>query len=149
MKEAVARGAARVGRDPAEVELACYLPTSVSEDVDAAKLAAKYDVAIHMSSYHYYRTYFNRRGKGHIAGQVAARVDAGDMEAAVELIDDEMADAVTVYGTPEMCREKIDVYRAAGITLPIIFPLYPGFRSYLPNPKARDGIMQIIDSLGS
>ena len=102
MKEAVARGAARVGRDPAEVELACYLPTSVSEDVDAAKLAAKYDVAIHMSSYHYYRTYFNRRGKGHIASQVAARVDAGDMEAAVELIDDEMADAVTVYGTPEI-----------------------------------------------
>lgn len=149
MKDAVARGAARVGRDPAEVELACYLPTSVSEDVEAAKLAAKYDVAIHMSSYHYYRTYFNRRGKGEIARQVADRVEAGNMEGAVDLIDDEMADAVTVYGTPEMCREKIDVYREAGITLPIIFPLYPGFRNYLPNPMARDGIMQIIDGLGA
>ena len=149
MKDAVARGAARAGRDPSEIDLGCYLPTSVSEDVEEAKLAAKYDVAIHMSSYRYYRTYFERRGRGETASRVKQRVDAGDMEGAVELIDDDMADSVTVYGTPEMCREKIDRYRAAGITLPILFPLYPGFRSYLPNERSKAGIMQVVDSLGS
>ena len=37
MKDSVARGAARVGRDPAEIDLGCYLPTCVSDDVEEGK----------------------------------------------------------------------------------------------------------------
>ena len=148
MKESVARGAARSGRDPAEVDLACYLPTAVSDDVEQAKLAAKYDVATHMSSYAYYRNYFVRRGMGEVVAEIVEKVRSEDMAAAAAAVPDEMADAVSVYGTAEDCRRKIDVYRQAGITLPIIFPLHPEFRGYLPDPASRAGIYATVDALG-
>lgn len=148
MKESVARGAARVGRDPAEVDLACYLPTAVSDDVEQAKLAAKYDVATHMSSYAYYRNYFVRRGMSEVVAEIVEKVRSEDMAAAAAAVPDEMVDAVAVYGTAEDCRRKIDVYRQAGITLPIIFPLHPEFRGYLPDPASRAGIYATVDALG-
>ncbi len=149
MKDSVARGAARVGRDPAEIDLGCYLPTCVSDDVEEAKLATKYNMADHMSSRQYYQNYFVRRGMKDAVDGIVALVEGGRVDKAVDLVTDEMADAVTVYGTPEMCREKIDTYRQAGITLPIVFPIHPGFRSYLPDEKSRDGIMHIVDALGT
>ena len=99
MKEAVARGALKAGRDPAEIDLGCYLPTAVSDDVEKARLAAKYDVAIHMSSYAYYRNYFSRRGMADVVKTIVDKVASADMAAAAELVEDEMVDAVTVYGT--------------------------------------------------
>ena len=148
MKDAVARGASRVGRDPSEIDIGCFLPTSVSHDVEAAKLAAKYNVASHMGSRRYYRNYFVRLGMGDVVGQIVAEVERGNIDEAAALVTDDIADAVTVYGTPEMCRQKIDRYRRAGITLPIIFPIHVGFRSYLPDEKSRDGIMATVDALG-
>ena len=148
MKESVARGAERVGRDPAEIDLGCYLPTAVSDDAAQAKLAAKYDVATHMSSYAYYRNYFVRRGMGEVVDEVVEKVRSEDMGAAADAVPDEMVDAVAVYGTVEDCRRKIDVYREAGISLPIIFPLHPEFRGYLPDPASRAGVFNTIDVLG-
>lgn len=148
MKESVARGAERVGRDPAEVDLGCYLPTSVSDDVEQAKLAVKYDVATHMSSYAYYRNYFVRRGMGEVVAEIVEKVRSESMAAAAAAVLDEMVDAVTVYGTAEDCHRKIEAYRQAGITLPIIFPLHPEFRGYLPDPSSRAGIYATVDALG-
>ena len=148
MKEAVARGALKAGRDPAEIDLGCYLPTAVSDDVEKARLAAKYDVAIHMSSYAYYRNYFSRRGMADVVKTIVDKVASADMAAAAELVEDEMVDAVTVYGTAEDCQEKINRYRDAGITLPIIFPLHPDFRSYLPDPASHQGVYDTVDALG-
>ena len=147
MREAVARGAERAGRDPSEIDIGCYLPTAVSDDVDAAKLAAKYNVASHMASRQYYRNYFIRRGMGEVVERIVARVKGGNIDEAAPLVTDEIADMVTVYGTAEMCSEKIDRYRQAGITLPIVYPIHVGFRNYLPDEQSRDGIMRVVDAL--
>ena len=35
---------------------------------------------------------------------------------------DELIDSMSLVGTPEECRERIQTYRDAGITLPIVMP---------------------------
>ncbi len=147
MKAAVTRGAERVGRDPAEIDIQCYLPTSVSDDVELARLAAKYDVAIHMSSFRYYRNYFVRQGMGDAVDKISDLIDTGNFDKAIEAVSDEMVEAVTVFGTPEMCQARIQEYRDAGVGLPIIFPIFEGFLSYLPVPGSHKKVIELLESL--
>ena len=46
------------GRDPAAVEIGCYIPTCVDEDVDRARAAISRNIATHMASYRFYREYY-------------------------------------------------------------------------------------------
>jgi 5,10-methylenetetrahydromethanopterin reductase len=52
----------------------------------------------------------------------------GGAEAAAAHIDDRVVDYLTASGTPADCRRKIDEYRAAGLQMPILFPLEPNVR---------------------
>jgi len=47
---------------------------------------------------------------------------AGQKSRAAELVSDDMVDALAVAGTQKECERRIEQYRAAGVTLPIIFP---------------------------
>jgi alkanesulfonate monooxygenase SsuD/methylene tetrahydromethanopterin reductase-like flavin-dependent oxidoreductase (luciferase family) len=144
---AVRRGAARAGRDPAAVETCCYLPCCVSADEEAARTAMRYLLAFHTSSYRHYRRYFTAHGHGELVAAISARIAGGDVTAAAALVTDEMVDAATVWGTAERCAERIEEYRRAGITLPIVYPIPPGFRGYLPDPGARDGVRRVVEAL--
>ena len=146
---AVQRGAQRVGRNPSSIDMGCYLPCCVSDDVAAAKHAMQYVTAIHVTAYVLYAEYFERRGYGEIVAQIRARAADGDMDGAAALVTDEMVDAFAVYGSAEQCHQKIERYRAAGVTLPIIYPIHPTFTNYLPDAAARDGIRYTIEALAS
>lgn len=145
---AVRRGAERAGRDPAAVDLACYVPCCVSEDEEAAEDAMRHLLATHMSSYLYYRRYFTSRGYGALVYAIVARTERGDVTGAAGLVTPEMAAAVTAYGSAARCTEQIDRYRAAGIELPIVYPIHPGFTGYLPDPASRAGILHTVEALG-
>jgi 5,10-methylenetetrahydromethanopterin reductase len=54
---------------------------------------------------------------------VRAAVESGGIEAGAALVFDAMVTAVTVAGTPEECHARLADYRAAGVRLPILFPL--------------------------
>ena len=144
---AVRRGAERVGRDPAEIDIGCYLPCCISDDRANAKRAMQYVTAIHLTSYVLYQRYFQRRGYGEIVASIVEHGARGDMDGAATLVSDPMIDAYAVYGSAEQCRHRIAEYRAAGVTLPIIYPIHPTFTNYLPDAAARDGIQSIIDAL--
>ena len=72
----------------------------------------------------------------------------GDKHIAAELVSREMVDAVGVGGSAKKCRERIEEYRDVGLTLPIIYPVYPGYTGYGPDTLANAGISQAIDALG-
>ena len=144
---AVQRGAQRVGRDPSSIDICCYLPCCVSTDRATAKRAMQYVTAIHVTKYVLYAQYFERRGYGETVAQLQARAARGDIDGAAALVTDEMVDTFAVYGSAGQCHEKIAQYRAAGVTLPIIYPIHPTFTNYLPDATARDGIRSTIEAL--
>jgi 5,10-methylenetetrahydromethanopterin reductase len=57
--------------------------------------------------------------------QVRAAFHHGGPEAAAAYINDEVVEYLTASGTPAECRRKIEAYRAAGVQLPILFPVDP------------------------
>jgi 5,10-methylenetetrahydromethanopterin reductase len=57
--------------------------------------------------------------------QVRTAFHQGGPEAAAACLDDEVVDSLTASGTPAECRRKIEMYRAAGVQMPILFPLDP------------------------
>ena len=146
---AVARGAERAGRDPSEIDLACYIPCCVDEDAERARTAMQYLVAFHMSSYVHYRKWFEGQGHGAVVQRVAEHLAAGEAGKAASLVTEEMLAGITVYGTAEHCGAAIERYRAAGISLPIVYPFYPDFVGYLPNPASRDGILHTVEALAN
>lgn len=144
---AVHRGAERAGRDPAEIDIGCYLPCCVSDDEEEARLAMRYLLSFHMAEYVHYRRWFEEQGQGELVARIGGLIGRGDTRAAAALITDEMVDGIAIAGTPEQCRAGIARYRAAGIALPVVYPIYPGFTGYLPNPATRAGILHTIEAL--
>jgi alkanesulfonate monooxygenase SsuD/methylene tetrahydromethanopterin reductase-like flavin-dependent oxidoreductase (luciferase family) len=148
IRAAVERGAERSGRDPSEVEIGVYIPTCVDADVDRARRAVSRNVATHMSSYRFYREYFSRRGFGDLVERVASFVENGELDEAAALVPEELIEDVAAFGPPERCHEQFARFREAGVTLPIVYPIHPEFRNYLPDPDARAGVFNTIEQLG-
>ncbi len=61
----------------------------------------------------------------------------GDRQAAVRLVPDGLIQQMALVGSEEDCRRKLDEYRGAGITLPIISPRTGG-------PQAKEQAMSVI-----
>jgi len=111
--ETIAETAHEADRDPAEIAVAPYVPSAVSEDREAALRTARGHVAYYVGS-----------GEGYRAA-VAAHYDAadavaeawrdGDREGAREAVTDEMLDGLTVAGTPEEAREQLAVVAALDV----------------------------------
>ena len=51
---------------------------------------------------------------------------AGDRKKALELIPDEVIDDLILWGSPEVCREKIQRYVDAGVHTPALALMHPG-----------------------
>lgn len=129
-------GAARAGRSLAAVDIACGFPSLVTPDgrgLEQIKGQVVMFATAGGSSPEYERS-FAAAGFGEELREIQARVAAGDVEGALSLVSEEMADAVTIAGSPENVRRRIDEYRAAGLTTVCLnpsppdvwFPLYEG-----------------------
>ncbi|MBK9942496.1 MAG: LLM class flavin-dependent oxidoreductase [Kouleothrix sp.] len=119
--ERIAAGAARAGRDVAAIDVSMALITSAHPDGKLARDAARPFVAMYMTRMP------NIAAEMGFADELLARVRAavadGGIAAGLPYVTDDMVRAVTVAGTPDECRARIDDYRAAGVGLPILFPL--------------------------
>ncbi|MCH7713823.1 MAG: LLM class flavin-dependent oxidoreductase [Chloroflexi bacterium] len=62
---------------------------------------------------------------------------SGNEEEARRLVPTGLIDKIGVVGTPEQCRAKLEEYRDAGITLPIVSPRVSG-------PGAKESAMEVI-----
>lgn len=71
-----------------------------------------------------YAAYHAWLGRGEVVAKVSALWNAGDRKGAVEAIPDEVVDALVIHGPPEACREHVERYRAAGVTLPVLALLH-------------------------
>lgn len=127
-------GAERAGRSLDDFDVACGFPTIVTPD-DSGLEQIKGQVmmfATAKSSSPEYASSF--AAAGHDVAPIQERVDAGDVDGALGLVTDEMADALTIAGAPGHVRDRIAEYREAGLTTiglnpsppDVWFPLYQG-----------------------
>jgi 5,10-methylenetetrahydromethanopterin reductase len=115
------RGAAKAGRDAAALEVCHFTTCYLGDDAQACRNEAKRM----LSRYASLPFYGNMLAKAGFAGEVEAiraSMKARDVAKAESQVSDAMADAVTLCGRPEACRERLADYERAGATMAIVFP---------------------------
>jgi len=115
------RGAATRGRDLAGYEVChfttCYLGDDRRACLDQAKrMLARY------GNLPFYGNMLARAGFANEVEAIRAAMKARDVGKAEGEVSDAMADAVTLCGKPEACRERLAEYERAGATMTIAFP---------------------------
>ncbi|MFZ1274847.1 MAG: TIGR03617 family F420-dependent LLM class oxidoreductase [Candidatus Microthrix parvicella] len=100
---AIARGAARAGRSPSDVELTCVTIIVTGRDeteLDRSREAVRAQLAFYGTT-PAYRPVLDLHGRGHLHQQLKARAKRGEWVQMAELIDDEFLEAVAVVGEPD------------------------------------------------
>jgi probable F420-dependent oxidoreductase len=120
--ENVAIGAQRTGRRPNDVDITSLLPCYVTNDRRQAFDAMRPAVAFYGGFFPRYNRLMAESGFPEVAQAIKAAWDRGGQEAAVQVVPDELIDAISVTGRPVECRERVEAYRRSGIALPIISP---------------------------
>ena len=137
--EHVAVGAKRAGRDPTEVEVATLLP-AVASSAGARGFDSIRDViAFYAGQFPRYRRLMEQAGFTEELIPVRRAWLEGDTATAREMVPAGLIEKMTVSGTPDQCRHRIEEYRRAGITEPIIFPAVSG-------ADAKEQAMELIRS---
>ncbi len=118
---ALERGAAKSGRKVSDVDITTGLPACISDDLNAARTAAKGNLAFYGGLPFYNKLFHN---SGFV--QEAAALAKGDANGA----SDRMAEEISLVGPPSRCREQLAAFREAGVQLPIISPVVVGNQTY-------------------
>jgi alkanesulfonate monooxygenase SsuD/methylene tetrahydromethanopterin reductase-like flavin-dependent oxidoreductase (luciferase family) len=74
------------------------------------------------ASTNFYNDAYSRQGWAEVAAAVRERWQAGDRDGAAGLVSDEMVLATTLIGTEDMVRERLRVWRSAGVTTVRLYP---------------------------
>lgn len=154
-------GAEKSGRDLKEdkFDVAVGLPALVSESehrFDMVKpLVAIFIAAVGSSPS--YQSILGDLGYSENVSTVYQKMKEGDIDQAVKHIPDEMAKQVTLCGTASEVRQRLEEYRSAGVTLPLLNPTspysyYPLFPTHLPDKLGAgnlnyDGLREQVESV--
>jgi len=123
--EYVRQGAEAAGRSLRDVHIASYLRTCVTETPEIVEQACREQIARYGSMV-YYRQYFASIGFAEEAHAMEQAWERGDRAAAMQAVPQSMIQALTIYGSAEVCRQRLQTYREAGLQLPIIAPFPVG-----------------------
>ena len=121
-------GAERAGRKPQDVEIACYIRAAVGPDEEAIKQALARETVRYISL-DFYRHMFEQSGFAEETEAVMKALPQG-VEAAAERIPDRMLASVAIFGSPESCRQRLEAYRALGVSHPVVAPVAVGTDIY-------------------
>jgi len=123
VREQVADGARRAGRDPREVTVVTTVRVCVSDEPDVRD-AGRRQLAWYARLPVYARMW-RESGFGDAVDRVTEALGAG-VEAAARVVPDEMLDALVAFGGTARLRAHLSAYRAAGVDLPLVYPVPAG-----------------------
>jgi len=106
MVENCAIGAERAGKNLQDLDLGAWVVFSVGEDSAKAKDAARSMVGLYASSMPHEQLRRNGVEPDEVAPIIAA-IGAGDLAKGIELTSPELAERLSIAGTPEECIDKI------------------------------------------
>ncbi len=123
---AVSLGARNAGRNPADMDVTSLLPCAVSDNREAARDLMRMPIASYAGKFPRYRKLMIDAGFPEEVEDVRAAWQAGRTQEALDLVPSGLIDQIGLVGTKEEVRGKLDEYRKAGITLPIVSPRFMG-----------------------
>jgi F420-dependent oxidoreductase-like protein len=123
-------GLARSGRRRGELDVCQGAEVAFAPDEDAlAAMVAgrKKELAFSLggmgsASTNFYNNAYSRQGWAEVAAEVRERWQAGDRDGAAGLVTDEMVLGTTLIGTEPMVRERLRVWRDAGVDTVRLYP---------------------------
>ncbi|HEY0578608.1 MAG TPA: LLM class flavin-dependent oxidoreductase [Pseudonocardia sp.] len=124
VRPAIATGAAKGDRDPAEVTVAGLVICSVADDEEQARREVAGQLAFYAAP-KAYGTVLEREGFGAAAARIQQAFAAGDHDAMVAAVPDAMIDALAVAGTPQQVADQLRRYDGV-LDHVIVYP--PSFR---------------------
>jgi len=110
----LAVGAARVGKDPAGLEMVCRHQVLVTDDKAGARELFRSALTGYFATpvYNQYAAWY---GFAEEAETIAAGFKAGDRARTRQGMSDRLIDAIAIFGSLEECKERIAAYVAAGV----------------------------------
>lgn len=123
-------GLAAAGRTRADLDICQGAEVAFADDEDALRAMVagrKKELAFSLggmgsATTNFYNAAYSRQGWAEAAAAVRERWQAGDRDGAAGLVSDEMVLATTLIGTEEMVRERLRVWRAAGVDTVRLYP---------------------------
>ncbi|MDX3247233.1 LLM class flavin-dependent oxidoreductase [Streptomyces sp. ME18-1-4] len=124
------RGLATAGRTRADVDICQGAEVAFADDEDALRAMVagrKKELAFSLggmgsATTNFYNNAYSRQGWAEAAAEVRTRWQAGDRDGAAGLVTDEMVLATTLIGTEDMVRERLRVWRDAGVDTVRFYP---------------------------
>ncbi|WP_247008938.1 TIGR04024 family LLM class F420-dependent oxidoreductase [Halorientalis litorea] len=104
-------GAELGDRDRADQQVTLSLTCCVSEDGETARQLVRQHTCFYIGGMGtYYRDSLARQGHEETAHEIADHWADGDREAAMAALDDDLLDEITVAGTPEEARDRLEAF---------------------------------------
>jgi alkanesulfonate monooxygenase SsuD/methylene tetrahydromethanopterin reductase-like flavin-dependent oxidoreductase (luciferase family) len=119
-RECVDQGAVEAGREAGDVDLAQMIPTYVAADGELARERMRYRAAFKIFMLPRYRARMAEGGFGDEVEVVRETYADGEIDRAASLVPDGLIEEFGLVGTPEEARAKIEEFRMAGVTLPML-----------------------------
>jgi probable F420-dependent oxidoreductase len=124
MVEHIRAGAARAGKDPASLEIVARFQTCVTDDKASARAVLRAAFGPYFATSVYNR-FVAWCGFADQAREILAGWQAKDRGRVAAGVTDDMLDQIGILGSAEECRDRIEAFRAAGVTTPMISPFFP------------------------
>ncbi|MBW8698726.1 putative coenzyme F420-dependent oxidoreductase [Streptomyces sp. MBT84] len=130
-------GLARTGRTRSELDVCQGAEVAFAPDEDALGAMTaerKKELAFSLggmgtASTNFYNNAYSRQGWAAVAAEVRERWQAGDRDGAARLVTDDMVLGTTLIGTEPMVRERLGVWRDAGVDTVRLYPAGGRYRS--------------------
>lgn len=119
----VRAAATEAGRDPASIEVVCVVHCCLSDDPAAAAAAARAVVPRYVLHPAVPRLFGELDGTGVDLSGVRELTLAGDRAGAAAQVPQQVADGFVAHGRAAECAARLAEYRAAGVDLPVVFPM--------------------------
>jgi F420-dependent oxidoreductase-like protein len=123
-------GLARSGRTRRDLDVCQGAEVAFAADEDALRAMVagrRKELAFSLggmgsASTNFYNDAYSRQGWADVAAEVRDRWQAGDHDGAAALVTDDMVLATTLIGTEPMVRERLRVWRDAGVDMVRMYP---------------------------
>ena len=103
-----------------KIDVTCQIITAVSHDSEEALKRVKETMAFYVSVGKVYREFLAKNGFSNETKNIFDEFKKSGFKSNAELVTDSMVNSLTIYGTPEECKTKLQNFRETGIDLPII-----------------------------
>lgn len=119
VREQIKIGAERVGRDPNEVKLVCYFAVHMDEDGQKARDAVRPLLAKFIGIHGNHPIMFTAGLSEEQIKPFREATLAGNFEAMIPQVTDDMIDKLAIVGTPDEVKAKLKAANDAGVDMPV------------------------------